>query len=66
MVRYYDKLVKGQALLSDSIEFTKARLALGLAGSQEAESIDSSIEHLEKHGDERVGGTLTVTALDRL
>ena len=66
LVRYYDKLVKGQALLSDSIEFTEARLALGLAGSQEAESIDRSIEHLEKHGDGRVGGTLTVTSLDRL
>ncbi len=66
LVRYYDKLVKGQAMLSDSVEFTKARLALGLAGSQEAESIDRSIEHLEKHGDERVGGTLTVTSLDRL
>ena len=66
LVRYYDKLVKGQATLSDSIEFTKARLALGLAGSQEAESIDRSIEHLEKHGDERVGGKLTVTTLDRL
>ena len=66
LVRYYDKLVKGQATLSDSIEFTKARLALGLAGPQEAESIDRTIEHLEKHGDERVGGTLTVTSLDRL
>ena len=66
LVRYYDKLFTGQATLSDSIEFTKARLALGLAGSQEAESIDRSIEHLEKHGDEWVGGTLTVTSLDRL
>ena len=66
LVHYYDKLFKGQATLSDSIEFTKARLALGLAGSQEAESIDRSIEHLEKHGDERVGGKLTVTTLDRL
>ena len=62
LVRYYDKLFKGQATLSDSIEFTEARLALGLAGPQEAESIDRSIEHLEKHGDERVGGTLTVTS----
>ena len=66
LVRYYDKLVKGQALLSDSIEFTEARLALGLAGSQEAESIDRSIEHLEEYGDGAVGGRLTVTALDRL
>ena len=66
LVRYYDKLVKGQAMLSDSIEFTEARLALDLAESQEAESIDKSIEHLEKHGDEPVGGTLTVTSLDRL
>ena len=53
-------------MLSDSIEFTEARLALDLVGSQEAESIDRSIEHLEKHGDEPVGGTLTVTSLDRL
>ena len=66
LVRYYDKLFTGQATLSDSIEFTEARLALGLAGPQEAESIDRSIEHLEKHGDEWVGGTLTVTSLDRL
>ena len=66
IVRYYDKLFRDQATLSDSIEFTKARVALGLAGFQEAESIDRSIEHLEKHGDESVGGRLTVTALDRL
>ena len=66
LVRYYDKLLKGQAKLSDSIEYQKARLALGLAGSQEAESMDRSIEHLEEYGDETVGGKLTVTTLDRL
>ena len=66
LVRYYDKSFRNQATLSDSIEFKLARLALGLAGSKESESIDSSIEHLQKHGDEPVGGTLTVTALDRL
>ena len=66
LVRFHDKLFRGQAKLSDSIEFKMARQALGLAGYQEAEAIDKSIEHLEKHGDESVGGTLTVTALDRL
>lgn len=66
LVRYYDKLFKGQATVSDHIEFKIARLALGVAGSQEADSIDSSIEHLQEHGDERVGGKLTVATLDRL
>ncbi len=66
LVRYYDKLLKGQAKLSDSIEYQKARLALGLAGSQEAESMDRSIEHLEEYGDETIGSKLTVTTLDRL
>ena len=66
LVRYYDKSFKNQATLSDSIEFMLARESLGLAGSKESESIDSSIEHLQKHGDEPVGGTLTVSTLDRL
>ncbi len=66
LVRYYDKLFKGQATLSDHIEFKIARQALGVAGSQEAASIDSSIEHLQEHGDGSVGGKLTVTTLDRL
>ena len=65
LVRYYDKLVKGQAMLSDSIEFQIARQTLGLADVHEAGTTDRAIEHLEKHGDERVGGRLTVTALDR-
>ncbi len=66
LVRYYDKLFKGQAKLSDHIEFKLARQGLGLAGSQESDLIDNSIEHLQEHGDEAVGGKLTVTALDRL
>ncbi len=66
MVRYHDNLLTGQATLSDAIEYDKARLALGLAGSQEAKAIDKSIEHLEKYGDEPVGHTLHVTSLDRL
>ena len=66
LVRYYDKLVKGQAMLSDSIDFQIARQTLGLAGPQEMEAIDRSFEHLEEYGDEAVGGKLTVTALDRL
>ena len=66
LVHYYDKLFKGQATLSDHIEFKIARQALGVAGSQEAASIDSSIEHLQEHGDGSVGGKLTVTSLNRL
>ena len=66
MVSYYDKLFKRQATLSDHIEFKLARESLGLAGSKESDSIDSSIEHLQKHGDEPVGGTITVSTLDRL
>ena len=64
MVSYYDRLFKGQATLSDHIEFKLARESLGLAGSKESESIDSSIDHLQKHGDGPVGGTITVSTLD--
>ena len=66
LVRYYDKLFKRQATLFDHIEFKLARESLGLAGSRESESIDSSIEHLQKHGDGPVSGTITVSTLDRL
>lgn len=66
LVHYYDKLFKGQAKLSDHIEFKLARQGLGLAGSQESDLIDNSIEHLQEHGDGSVGGKLTVTTLDRL
>ena len=66
LVRYYDRLFSGQATLSDSIEFKIARQTLGLASPQEMEAIDRSFEHLQKHGDESVGGRLTVTALGRL
>ena len=66
LVRYYDKSFKGQAMLSDSIDFQIARQALGLAGPQEMEAMDRAFEHLEEYGDEPVGGSLTVTALHRL
>ena len=66
LVRYYDKLFKGQAMLSDTIEFKLARESLGLAGARESASIDSSIEHLQKHGDGPASGTVTVSTLNRL
>ena len=64
LVRYYDKLVKGQAMLSDSIEYGKAQLALRI-GPHGAEHIHRMTAHLEKHGDEPVSHTLHVTSLDR-
>lgn len=65
LVRYYDKLFTGQAMLSDSIKYNKAQLALGI-GPYDAEHIDRMATHLEKHGDEPVSHTLTITSLDRL
>ncbi len=61
LVRYYDKLFTGQAMLSDDIEMAKAEEALGTA-SHDAGYIDRLTARLEEYGDEPVGHTLTVTS----
>ena len=48
LVRYHEKLVRGQAMLSDAIAFDKARRTLGIAGAHNAKDVDMAIKHLKK------------------